>query len=175
MIVFTYLAKKLQKKAGRGFFNFAVLRHLYIRGQISAQRKLFEFSKCVCCVKLINQFFSERGPKMSNENNVSKELTEVVNKVLSRREAVKKAGSIAAGAALAFLGLGLPGISQQKEAKGCGRCCQGGCQDSCYYWCDGCTGTCYGTCEYDCGGDCTGTCLGNCEGCCTEVYFGARS
>jgi len=103
---------------------------------------------------------------MSNENDVSKELTDAVNKVLSRREAVKKVGSIAAGAAIAFLGLSLPGISQQKEARACGKCCQGGCL-SCTGSCDGCSGTCYDTCEGTCSG-CTATCSDNCEGTCNS-------
>jgi len=95
---------------------------------------------------------------MSNERDVSKELTDAVNKVLSRRDAVKKAGSIAAGAALAFLGLGLPGISQQKEAKACGKCCQGSCGGDCEYSCSGdCTGSCSEYCADSCWDNCSGT------------------
>jgi len=95
---------------------------------------------------------------MSNEKDVSKELTDAVNKVLSRRDAVKKAGSIAAGAALAFLGLGMPGISQQKEAKACGSCCQGSCGGNCEYSCSGdCTGSCSEACANNCWDSCSGT------------------
>ena len=122
----------------------------------------------MCVVrKLINHFFSERKSKMSNENNVSKELTDAVNKVLSRRDAVKKAGSIAAGAALAFLGLGLPGISQQKEAQACCQWdCTGGCEGGCGSMCDGgCASTCWEVCNNSCEG-CAGTCRGTCESTC---------
>jgi modification target Cys-rich repeat protein len=102
---------------------------------------------------------------MSNEKDVSKELTEAVNKVLSRRDAVKKAGSIAAGAAIAFLGLGIAGVQHSAEAcPGCGGCtwtCRGGCRDEC----TGCYGTCYGSCTGSCTG-CTDTCSDDCEGSC---------
>jgi len=102
---------------------------------------------------------------MSNEKNVSKELTDAVNKVLSRREAVKKVGSIAAGAALAFLGLGLPGISQQKAAIGaCGSTCTGGCITGCTGCTGGCTGGCSSTCSGGCSGGCT-SCSGSSGGC----------
>ena len=111
---------------------------------------------------------------MSNEKDVSKELADVASKILSRREAVKKAGSIAAGAALAFLGLSLPGISQQKEARACGSCCQGGCQDTCQYSCEGnCEGTCSGACASDCLGTCAGGCESGCTGSCDMGCYGS--
>jgi len=100
---------------------------------------------------------------MSNEKDVSKELTDAVNKVLSRRDAVKKAGSIAAGAALAFLGLGMPGVAEKNAMACCGDCnvnCQGAtsgpggpCECSV---CSSCLGECVGSCS--------GTCEGNCSG-----------
>ena len=43
------------------FFNFAVLRHLHNRGQISAQEKLFEFSESVLCET------SKKGQKVKGE------------------------------------------------------------------------------------------------------------
>jgi hypothetical protein len=103
---------------------------------------------------------------MSNEKDVSKELTDAVNKVLSRRDAVKKAGSIAAGAALAFLGLSMPGVSHQREAKACcGRF--------------GCFGTCDGSCNTSCGGscwdDCTGGCTEYCNSTCSTECSGTES
>ena len=100
---------------------------------------------------------------MSDEKNVSKELTDAVNKVLSRRDAVKKAGSIAAGAALAFLGLGMPGISQQKSAIACCGSCSESCSTDCY---GGCSTDCYGSCLDNCSNSCYGDCYGTCEGCC---------
>jgi len=99
---------------------------------------------------------------MSNETNVSKNLTNAARRMLSRRDAVKKAGSITAGAALAYLGLGLCGISQQKTAAynpsctGCGAGCGGGCSISC----TGCTGSCQGACLDTCAGGCSATCMG---------------
>jgi len=101
---------------------------------------------------------------MSNETNVSKNLTDAARKVLSRREVVKKAGSITAGAALAYLGLGLCGISRQTTAScggcscgtGCGTTCSGGCSTNC----TGCTGSCQGTCLNTCAGGCSATCMG---------------
>ena len=108
---------------------------------------------------------------MSNEKDVSKELADVVSKVLSRREAVKKAGSIAAGAALAFLGLNLPGISQQKSAIAC--CAGGGCLGTCV---DSCGRGCALGCGNDCMYDCVYCCTGNCEGCvitCQETCTGS--
>jgi len=107
---------------------------------------------------------------MSNEKDVSKELTDAVNKVLSRREAVKKAGSIATGTALAFLGLNLPGISRQKLAigdcvSGCNAICSDNCTGGCLFGCNTtCTGGCKGTCNTTCTG-CTGTCVGGCTSC----------
>jgi len=103
---------------------------------------------------------------MSNEKDVSKELADAVSKVLSRRDAVKKAGSIAAGAALAFLGLSMPGVSQQKEARACGWCCDWSCMEGCYLSCMGCSGSCYQTCEGSCNG-CTETCRDECNNDCT--------
>jgi len=105
---------------------------------------------------------------MLNEKDVSKELTDAVSKVLSRRDAVKKAGSIAAGAALAFLGLGLPGISQQKAAiaccSGCGDCCERNCSENCgddaMSGCSGCDGICSTSCEGACVGGCAASCIG---------------
>jgi hypothetical protein len=128
---------------------------------------------------LIQSKFLEGRKKMSNEKNVSKELTDAVNKVLSRREAVKKVGSIAAGAALAFLGLGMPGVSQQKEAWACHTCCQYDCLGTCRFSCEGdctggcsdvcmneCTNSCDSWCQFDCIGGCTGGCEGGCYGNC---------
>jgi hypothetical protein len=98
---------------------------------------------------------------MSNEKDVSKELADVTSKILSRRDAVKKAGSIAAGAALAFLGLGVPGVSQQKETLAC--CGIGGCSGTCSCGCyDGCNYTCLDTC----GGGCTEWCGCSCSDAC---------
>jgi hypothetical protein len=62
VFVVTYLAKKLQKKAGGGFFNFSILRHLHNRERLSAQRKgLFEFCECVLCET------SKKGQKVKGE------------------------------------------------------------------------------------------------------------
>ncbi len=117
---------------------------------------------------------------MSNENNVSKELTDAASKVLSRRDAVKKAGSIAAGATLAFLGLNLPGISQQKEAKaciGCSGCCGSNCISSCWSSCTAecqviCDAGCVGGCGSACEGVCTGGCSTDCSGSCLGGEMG---
>jgi len=99
---------------------------------------------------------------MSNENDVSKNLTDAANIVLSRRDAFKKAGSITAGAALAYLGLGLCGISQQKTVASCGGCsgCRLTCSSGCSITCTGCTGSCQGTCLNTCAGGCSATCMG---------------
>jgi len=94
------------------------------------------------------------------------DLAEVAGKVVSRRQMVKKAGSIAAGAALAFLGLGLPGISQQKAALA-------GCGGVCYYYCTGtCETGCYGDCTGGCYTTCQGGCVGTCNTTCEETCIG---
>jgi len=93
------------------------------------------------------------------------DLAEAAGKIVSRREMVKKAGSIAAGAALAFLGLGLPGITQQKAAlAGCGSACHWDCNDTCENYCYGdCTGGCLGSCQGGCVGTCNTTCDSSCN------------
>jgi len=165
--LYLLILRKSCKKSGGRFLQFHNFKTFIVieNGFLRREKRCSSFVN-VCCVKLINHFFSERKGKMSNEKDVSKELTDAVNKVLSRREAVKKAGSIAAGAAIAFLGLSLPGVSQQKEAKACGTCCQGSCQ-GCTGGCqDGCSGGCYGECSDICQTSCTGSCKGGCEGTC---------
>jgi hypothetical protein len=127
---------------------------------------------------LIQSKFLERRTKMSNEKDVSKELTDAVSKVLSRRDAVKKAGSIAAGAAIAFLGLNLPGVSQQKEALACGSCtgcCGWNCTNSCWSECTyECQIICDSGCVASCGGDCVAMC-GDCTGGCVDYCTGTES
>ncbi len=53
-------------RSGGGFLNFAILRHLLDRGQIFAQEKLFEFSKCVLCET------SKKGQKVKGNKDVKR-------------------------------------------------------------------------------------------------------
>jgi len=121
---------------------------------------------------------------MSNEKDVSKELTDAVNKVLSRRDAVKKAGSIAAGAALAFLGLGIAGVQQSAVAGGCPGCtiicgssCSSDCADNCELSCTGCSRTCWNNCVETCNEctGCTGSCAEECADDCSGNCSGTES
>ena len=100
--------------------------------------------------------------------NLSKDLGNAKNKFLSRRKAMKKAGKTVLGTGLVFLGLCLPGISVQKEARAdcCGDCegeCTGGCTATCASSCQGgCTGGCQGGCTGGCTGTCDTTCTSEC-------------
>ncbi len=87
---------------------------------------------------------------MSKSKNKGSETSEELGKLISRREAIRKAGAAAAGAGIAFLGLGLPGIGRQKQAYACcnpslscvpcGNICSAGC--SLYDCTTGCQAIC---------------------------------
>ena len=84
-------------------------------------------------------------PKKTKE-----ELVHLKERFLSRRAAIKKVGSVATATGLAFLGLCLPGISQQKAALAC-------CSPS--NTCSPCGTTCGAGCtDGDCASSCSVVC-----------------
>jgi hypothetical protein len=95
------------------------------------------------------------------------DLNELSKKIVSRRDAMRKAG-------VALLGLGLAGLARTKDASACcdpgtcgGHACSGSCEWNCFDQCgDLCTGGCGAECTGSCVGTCTADCWNNCVGSC---------
>ena|GEM_PF-4448961 len=86
----------------------------------------------------------------NKRSQAPEELGKLAGKLVSRREAIRKAGAAVAGAGIAFLGLGLPGIGRQKQAHAC-------CNPS--LSCVPCGNICSAGCSlYDCTGGCLAIC-----------------
>jgi len=101
-------------------------------------------------------------------DSILDDLTNAKNKLISRREAIKKAGKTVAATGLVFLGLGLPGIPQQKSAA-----CES-CEGTCTGTCEGtCTGSCGTACSTSCTGSCATTCALNCDDTCAGYCHSA--
>ena len=108
----------------------------------------------------------------SSKMRLIEQLTNTKRKLISRREAMKKAGGTIIGTGLIFLGIGLPRIPQQKSfACDCERSCAGGCATDCSIVCTGnCAGSCTGTCDPEsCGARCIDVCAGTCESRCDTI------